>query len=328
MARGKGASVLLRVAAMAVAVLTSLIIDGETVAAQQSAYLLDLLAGGTGSALGGSPGVPAIAGPRTPLEGEFATNQLQFERVRRARIDTRFGIKQLFRDRGIRYPAAEVFLRIFKRERVLELWVRPGDADTFALLKSYNICALAGELGPKRGQGDGQTPEGFYEIDFFNPQSEFHLSLHLNYPNRSDALLGRRGGLGGDIFIHGGCVTEGCLAVTDESIKELYWIAVEARSGGQRRIPVHIFPARLDAEEMERLAVAFADEPELRRFWRNLRPGYDYFEQNHKLPDIHVNDRGSYRLAGEPEHGPDDPPVADPAQQTSSTSAATSGRGR
>jgi hypothetical protein len=105
---------------------------------------------------------------------------------------------------------------------------------------------MAGELGPKRKQGDNQTPEGFYAISYFNPRSDFHLSLHIDYPNRRDRAAGADGvKLGGDIFIHGGCLSEGCLAITDEGIRELYWLAVEARSVGQRRIPVHIFPARL-----------------------------------------------------------------------------------
>lgn len=298
-----------------------LVLANGGAAAQQSSFLLDLLAGGSG--FPASASAPGLSG--APLDGDFAGYQLQFARVRDARIDTRFGIKKLFRDEGITYPAAEIFLRIFKRERLLEVWVRPAEDDTFSLLKTYTVCALAGELGPKRAQGDGQTPEGFYEIDYFNPQSDYHLSLHLNYPNRSDALLGRAGRLGGDIFIHGGCLTEGCLAVTDEAIKELYWIAVEARSGGQRRIPVHIFPARLDAAEMQRQASVFSGEPELRRFWMNLKPAYDYFEQSRKLPAIRVNDRGSYRLAGDPEYGPDDPPVAAPATATGKPDA--QGRG-
>ena len=289
-------------------------------AAQQSAFLLDILAGGSGFVPVSDGGGLAVR-PNSLFETDFAAYQLQFDRVRKARIDTRFGIKKLFRDQGITYPAAEIFMRIFKREKMLELWVREPDAEAFTLLKSYPVCALTGELGPKRTQGDRQTPEGFYEIDFFNPQSEYHLSLHVNYPNRSDRLLGSTGRLGGDIFIHGGCLTEGCLAVTDDAIKELYWIAVEARAGGQQRIPVHIFPARLNEEEMRRLDTVFADEPELRRFWTNLKPGYDYFEQTKKLPAIRVNDRGAYRLAGEPEYGPDDPPVAaatrpDPARGT------------
>lgn len=308
---------MMRVCALSAAVI--LAIPAAT-SAQQSAFLLDLLAGGSGfvPVSNGSDG--SSLRPVSLFESDFTAYQLQFDRVRKARIDTRFGIKKLFRDQGITYPAAEVFMRIFKREKVLELWVREPESETFRLLKTYPVCALTGELGPKRSQGDRQTPEGFYEIDFFNPQSEYHLSLHLNYPNRSDQLLGKQGRLGGDIFIHGGCLTEGCLAVTDEAIKEIYWIAVEARAGGQRRIPVHIFPARLNAEEMDRLARVFADEPEMLRFWTNLKPGYDFFEEHKKLPAIRVNDRGAYRLAGQPEYGPDDPPVATVSRASASRS--------
>jgi murein L,D-transpeptidase YafK len=228
-----------------------------------------------------------------PRARNFSKNQLQHGRVAAARYEKRFEIKQLFRDRGIAYPAAEVFVRIFKRERVLELWARPDGQDTYALLKSYEICALSDKLGPKRKQGDMQTPEGFYYIDDFNPRSGFHLSLHINYPNQSDRAQGSDN-LGGDIFIHGGCKTEGCMAVTDENIKEIYWIAVEARDNGQTRIPVHIFPARLNDNNMAQLSNVFQKEPHLVRFWNNLKPGYDYFAQNKKLPDVRVNARGRY----------------------------------
>ena len=144
-------------------------------------------------------------------------------------------------------PAAEAFIRIYKRERTLELWVRAEGSDRFELLNNYDICALAGELGPKRQQGDSQVPEGFYAIDFFNPESDYFLSLHVDYPNVRDRSMAQGDlNLGGDIYIHGGCNSDGCLAVTDEGIMELYWMAVEARSAGQQTIPVHIFPARLD----------------------------------------------------------------------------------
>jgi murein L,D-transpeptidase YafK len=225
----------------------------------------------------------------------FTKAQLQNARVTEARYQKKFAIKQLFRSRGIAYPAEQVFIRIFKRERILELWALPAGQDTFALLKSYEICALVDKLGPKRKQGDMQTPEGFYYIDDFNPRSGFHLSLHIDYPNRSDQALGS-GNLGGNIFIHGGCKTEGCMAVTDENIKEIYWIAVEARDRGQQRIPVHIFPTRLTNNNVAQLANVFAQEPELLRFWSNLKPGYDYFAQHKKLPDIQVTAHGRYRV--------------------------------
>lgn len=245
--------------------------------------------------------VVTAAMPVLPTESGFALAQLRHERVLDARIETRFRIKQLFHERGIRYPAAEVFLRIFKRERSLELWVRSDRGDEFTLLKTYAICALAGELGPKRQQGDAQVPEGFYQIDFFNPVSDYHLSLHLDYPNRYDRMSGGPDvNLGGDIFIHGGCNSEGCLALTDDGIKELYWIAVEARAVGQERIPVHIFPARLQEDDLQLMKNAFADRPGIGEFWDSLKPVYDYFEEHRRLPVVTVDASGAYNVNGTP----------------------------
>jgi murein L,D-transpeptidase YafK len=231
-----------------------------------------------------------------PLDSDFSRSQLSHPRVLQARLDARFGIKQLYRARGLTYPASEIFLRVFKRERMLELWVRTPESQRFALLKSYRICALAGEIGPKRQQGDNQTPEGFYEVDSFNPNSEYLLSLHVNYPNASDRALGNRAALGGSIYIHGGCKTLGCIAVTDDAIKELYWIAVEARAAGQERIPVHIFPARLTDEEMKVLGGTFKKRPDLMAFWNNLKPGYEFFERWGAPPAVAVEAGGRYRF--------------------------------
>jgi hypothetical protein len=226
----------------------------------------------------------------------FREQQQNFDRVLAAKVEKRFELKKMFRERGLEFPAAETFMRIFKRERVLEVWVRPNAQSEFVLLKSYPICALAGEAGPKRVRGDGQTPEGFYHVDSFNPSSAFHLSLHIDYPNKSDQMLNPGKDLGGDIMIHGGCKTEGCLAVTDDAIKELYWLAVEARNSGQPRIPVHIFPAKLTDDALYKLVDTFDANPELRRFWANLKPTFDYFEANKKLPLITIDERGRYRM--------------------------------
>jgi murein L,D-transpeptidase YafK len=234
---------------------------------------------------------------RNPLESAFARAQLQHPRVFQARADARFTIKQIFRDRGIPYPASEIFMRVFKRERILELWVRTPGAQRFELLKEYRICALTGDAGPKRRQGDEQTPEGFYEIDLFNPNSQYLLSLHVNYPNSADRILGAGGPLGGDIYVHGGCKTLGCIAVEDHQIKELYWLAVEARALGQQRIPIHIFPARLDHVEMDRLAGTFQHDRRLIAFWDNLRPGFEFFERTRIPPLMRVDASGRYQLA-------------------------------
>jgi murein L,D-transpeptidase YafK len=240
-----------------------------------------------------------------PTESNFALEQLRFDRVREARLHSRHNIKRDFHERGISYPAAELFIRVFKRERSLELWVRSIGADRFELLKTYPICALAGELGPKRRQGDNQTPEGFYSISFFNPRSEFHLSLHIDYPNRRDRAAGLEGlRLGGDIYIHGGCSSEGCVAITDDGIRELYWLSVEARSAGQHRIPVHIFPARMDDRDYEILKRAFATRPDLTNFWSSIKPGFDFFEQHRRLPNIAFDSDGAYVINGAPQAPP------------------------
>ena len=231
------------------------------------------------------------------LESPFAQNQLRHRRVRAARAAAQSRIVQMFDEKNIRYPAAEVYLRVMKRPWLLELWVRPTAGKHFELLKTYPICAMAGTLGPKRRQGDQQVPEGFYYIDNFNPTSKYHLSLKIDYPNRHDRARKRMGyNLGGDIYIHGGCRSAGCLAVTDEGIQELYWIAVEARALGQQRIPVHIFPARLDAGEMKRFEVYHSDHPDLIDFWKSLKPGFDHFERTHLVPQVGIDGRGRYRL--------------------------------
>ena len=230
-------------------------------------------------------------------ESGFAQAQLRHSRVRRAQVNARPRINRLFADRGIRHPAAEVFVRVFKRDRELEVWVRPVDSSRFQLLKTYGICALAGKPGPKRQQGDAQVPEGFYNIDLFNPESSYHLSMRVDYPNASDEAAKGDAPLGGDIYIHGGCRSEGCLAMTDEGIEELYWLGVEAHAMGQTRIPVHIVPARLTDQELRTMKDVFADQPDLLEFWKTLQPGYEYFEKNHRLPQVVVDAEGTYRMA-------------------------------
>jgi murein L,D-transpeptidase YafK len=259
-----------------------------------------------GTPLGGAIGAPGLGGSSLGLfEPDFLSTQLRSDRVLAARVETRFATKQLFEERGLTFPAAEIFLRVLKRERVMELWARNQDSDEFTLVKTYGICALAGEPGPKRRQGDNQTPEGFYRIERFNPYSSYFLSLHIDYPNRSDRILGSGGSLGGDIFIHGGCVTEGCIAITDEGIKELYWLAVETRAAGQRSIPIHIFPFRMTKDDLAIAARHFGDRPDLIRFWQSLEPGYRYFEENRRLPGIVVASNGYYALGGSaPQEGP------------------------
>ena len=227
----------------------------------------------------------------------FKAEQMKFDRVRDAIVEKEPAIKRLFAQKRLSYPPKQIFIRVFKREQAVELWVSGADHDIFELLKEYKVCASSGTVGPKREQGDDQVPEGFYRIDRFNPLSNFHLSLGVNYPNQADKILGVKGRLGGDIFIHGNCVTIGCVPITDESIKELYVIAVEARSGGQTSLPIHIFPAKLHEKGLKRLEREFGN-PKLLEFWMSLKPGYDFFEQNRRLPIITIDRQGRYQVKG------------------------------
>ena len=109
----------------------------------------------------------------------------------------------MFESKGIEYPSNNIFIRIFKSEALLEIWSFDSSLNKYKIINTYDICALSGKLGPKRKRGDLQIPEGFYYISHFNPVSNFYLSLKVNYPNKSDRILGYRQDLGGDIFIHG-----------------------------------------------------------------------------------------------------------------------------
>src|SRR5882724_2208162 len=224
----------------------------------------------------------------------FREEQARFPRVRVASKEKDGILRSLFAKQSLSYPPRTIALRAFKKEAELELWVQDSPGKPFILVKTYPICATSGKLGPKRRFGDEQVPEGFYELDWFNPQSNFFLSLHVSYPNESDRLLGSRQNPGGDIFLHGNCVTIGCLPITDDGIKEVYWLAVLARTSGQTRLPIEIFPARLTDHELDQLSSERRAEPQVVEFWENLRQGFDYFEKYHRPPNVHTSRSGKY----------------------------------
>jgi murein L,D-transpeptidase YafK len=204
-------------------------------------------------------------------------------------------VKELFKSKGLSFPDIQIYLRVFKNEESLELWARTGKIDTFVLIRDYHICSNSGNLGPKRRQGDGQVPEGCYYISQFNPYSNFYLSLGLNYPNESDRIIGGKENLGGDIFIHGDCVTIGCIPLTDYYIKELYVICVYAKNNGQVKIPVHLFPLKLNDAGMTLLKGYFKDDT-LISFWTDLQKIYDRFNETHALVQVYVDKKGNYLL--------------------------------
>ena len=156
-------------------------------------------------------------------------------------------LKELFEERELQW-GSPIFIRAFKKERQLELWVKKGGS--FVLLNSYFIAGTSGELGPKLHQGDGQIPEGFYFVtpQQMNPQSNFHLSFNIGYPNQYDRAYNRTGNL---IMVHGSNVSAGCMAMTNSKIEEIYTLADAAFEGGQKLFQVHIFPFKMAQTAMQ-----------------------------------------------------------------------------
>jgi len=224
----------------------------------------------------------------------FRNFQFSFARVSQAWTKYNDSLQRLFQGHGLAYPPRDIYIRSFKSNNEMELWARDSDTAKYTLVKQYHVCALSGILGPKRCEGDRQVPEGFYFIDDYNPKSDFHLSMLLNYPNYSDLMMGDKKRPGGDVYIHGGCLTVGCLPMTDGVIQELYVVCMTAKMNGQNYIPVHIYPVRLDRKGLNYLGRNFAGDTTKQRFWVNLKSGYDYFERNRKLLPVMYTPDGKY----------------------------------
>lgn len=199
-------------------------------------------------------------------------------------------LKQSLREQNLAL-GNPVFLRIFKETSELEVWVAQSANTTFKLYKTYPICAYSGGLGPKLKEGDRQSPEGFYRVSRgqLNPQSNYHLSFNLGFPNAFDRHHGRTGSF---LMVHGSCSSIGCYAMTNAGIEEIYLIVEAALDAGQTAVPVHAFPFRLTPANLER----HASSPWI-GFWRQLQPAFDAFETTRRPPVISV-EAGTYRLRG------------------------------
>jgi len=220
----------------------------------------------------------------------FLEKQLTYQRVQLAFTEKEDDLKKDFKAQCLTWPPEAIYIRSFKSELELELWVY--EKDKYFLFRQYDVCAGSGSLGPKNKQGDRQVPEGFYFIDRFNPLSKFWLSLGINYPNQADAARSTANDLGGDIFIHGSCSTVGCLPMNDENIKEIYLLSILAKNKGQENIPVHILPYRFTDLNKAIFSFNFS----YLELWNILEKSYNYFNK-HKLPqNFYVSQSGEYIL--------------------------------
>ena len=195
---------------------------------------------------------------------------------------------------------APVFIRIFKQSRELEVWLRHGAEGAWELFRSYPICNFSGDLGPKLREGDRQSPEGIYRVSrsALRPNSSYHLAFDLGYPNLYDRTHGRSGSR---LMVHGKCASRGCYAMTDGMMDEIYGLASAALANGQDAFQVQAYPFRMTERRLRRY-----EGTQWYDFWRNLKEGYDHFEQTHMPLSFNIHNR---RYAFETDLARDDTPV-------------------
>ena len=190
---------------------------------------------------------------------------------------------------------APAYVRIFKKEGELELWLKVNNR--YTLYRTFPICKWSGHLGPKLKEADYQSPEGFYAVSTkqLNPHSNYYRAFNVGYPNAFDKQNGRTGGL---VMVHGACKSVGCFAMTDKGVEEIYGFVSAALSAGQREVPVHIFPFRLTDAALQKETttsgwMSFVSQDavagkEWAAFWKNLKEGYDRFESTHEPPTVYA----------------------------------------
>jgi murein L,D-transpeptidase YafK len=179
--------------------------------------------------------VPCRAEDGKPARAEMPPYAAYILRTMRPKI------AEAFAARGLKYPPRRVTFVVIKDLRRLEVWAFEGWSDPRPV-KSYEVTALSGRPGPKLREGDRQVPEGIYSVLWLNPDSDFELSMKLDYPNEFDraaAALDGRKNPGGDIFIHGGSVSAGCIAVGDDAVGEVFTLVHDV---GVENVEVVVVP--------------------------------------------------------------------------------------
>jgi murein L,D-transpeptidase YafK len=230
-------------------------------------------------------------------QSNFFEKQLTYPRVAAAYKLKKEQLKNQALAKGLIWPIHQLYIRSFKYDSQLEVWARNNSDESFVLFKTYKVCALSGSLGPKRVEGDYQVPEGIYYINEFNPKSQFHLSLGLNYPNAADKINSGFQNPGNEIYIHGTCTTVGCIPIQNEQMEELYLLAALANSSGQSFIPVHIFPIKFNNPKGQSvLQKQTAKDDRYNELARQLNTVFEYFEANKKIPLIAINQKGDYEM--------------------------------
>lgn len=221
----------------------------------------------------------------------FIKEQMQYSRVKRAYQEKEPLITKKLSVMELKTDNVQLLIRVFKQEQTVNIYVKKSDTKVWKVYQELKFNCTSGDLGPKRREGDYQIPEGFYHINHFNPYSSFELSLGVSYPNVADRIKSSHKSLGGNIYMHGGCATIGCIPIEDEPIKELYILAAFAKSNGQSNIPIQIFPFEYSKENLNKAIQVW---PQHEEFWKNLFEVDASFRQSKYLKEIKVKANGDY----------------------------------
>jgi hypothetical protein len=224
------------------------------------------------------------------------------------RLESRHGEFWNTASGGGTWKRADIGFIIVKHTRMLHVIRQHGNADTVA---AFPVCMLGQEPGFKTREGDGVTPDGIYNTVLLNPFSRFHLSMKINYPNSVDnkrharhtRLVRQRWSQGGDIYIHGACVSVGCVAMTDSVIEKLYLLAAIHHSA-RRRIPVLILPFDNEAQYQQMMihaeeqfeASGDARSLLLRAHLENMRDILLRFRATGRIPSYTASTDGLYNI--------------------------------
>jgi murein L,D-transpeptidase YafK len=176
-------------------------------------------------------------------------------------------LKARFEKAKAAHPPKKIALLAFKQERKVELWAEEGGK--WKRVHSYPILGASGMAGPKLREGDLQVPEGVYRLTVLNPNSSYHLSMRVDYPNEFDrgkAASEKRSRLGGDIYIHGKDVSIGCIALGDDAIEELFTLVARI---GRENVKVIIAPVDFRVEK--RLPALRYQPPWIEELYGNIR---------------------------------------------------------
>lgn len=222
--------------------------------------------------------------------GVIKQTQLNYPNVKAVYDKYWASIQDSMKQRKIDPEKFQVFFRVFKYEKELEIWIKNVGDTRFQLFKTFLLCATSGDLGPKKYNKDGQIPEGFYELTTLMPKDKYkYLAIKLNFPNQADKA-NEKESLTANVFLNGTCETVADIVIDKEDMAQLYILCVEAKNRKEYTY-MDIYPCKFNKANNDMLNTYPSEKT---KFWKNIKDAYLFFEEHHWLPKVHVNGKGQY----------------------------------